>query len=82
MANASRIGWCEGGWQVEDDGTLDATDLIFIGLVYHTMNPKLRRIDNPVGQLLRNQLRPTDLSYLLSEHDRQLQATQKAVVEQ
>ncbi len=43
------------------------------------LNPKLRRVENPVGQLLRNQLRPTDLSYLLSEHDRQLQATQKSL---
>ncbi len=43
VANASRIGWCEGGWQVEDHGTLDATDLVFIGLVYHTI---LRRQRN------------------------------------
>ena len=46
------------------------------------LNPKLRRVDNPVGQLLRNQLRPTDLSYLLSEHDRQLQATRKSLQSQ
>ncbi len=37
LATASRIGICEGGWRVEDDGTLDATDLVFVGLIYHTI---------------------------------------------
>lgn len=45
-AHASRIGWCEGGWLVEDDGTLDATDLVFVGLVYHTV---LQRQQNQSG---------------------------------
>lgn len=43
LATASRIGLCEGGWQVEDDGTLDATDLVFVGLVYHTILQRQRR---------------------------------------
>jgi len=42
VANASRIGWCEGGWEIEDKGTLDATDLVFVGLVYHTILQRQR----------------------------------------
>jgi len=41
------------------------------------LNPKLRRIDNPVGLLLREQLRPTDLRSFLSDHEQQRQATMK-----
>ena len=36
-AQADRIGACEGGWFVKDDGSLQETDLLFIGLIYHTI---------------------------------------------
>lgn len=42
VASASRIGFCEGGWRVEDNGTLDATDLVFVGLIYHTILQRQR----------------------------------------
>ena len=34
VAQASRIGWCDRGWRVQGKDALDATDLIFVGLVY------------------------------------------------
>lgn len=49
LAHASRIGWCEGGWRVEDDGTLDATDLIFTGLIYHTVLQRRRSSQSAAG---------------------------------
>ncbi len=41
-ARASRIDWCNRGWQVDSDGALDATDLVFVGLVYHTILQRQR----------------------------------------
>ncbi len=37
VAQTDRIGMCEGGWFVKDDGSLQETDLLFIGLIYHTI---------------------------------------------
>ncbi|HMC64719.1 MAG TPA: hypothetical protein VKI65_07255 [Gemmataceae bacterium] len=36
-ADVNRLGLCNGGWAVQDDGTLQETDLLFIGLIYHTI---------------------------------------------
>jgi len=36
-AKVDRIGLCEGGWHAKSMGKLKDTDLIFIGLVYHTI---------------------------------------------
>lgn len=46
VATARRIGWCERGWRVECDDSLDATDLVFVGLVYHTILERQRRNNN------------------------------------
>jgi len=35
VAQVTRIGWLERGWRVEDNGTLDVIDLVFVGLIYH-----------------------------------------------
>ena len=43
VASATRIGLCEGGWRVEDTGSLDATDLVFVGLIYHTILQRQRK---------------------------------------
>lgn len=37
VAEINRVGLCNGGWAVQDDGTLQDTDLLFIGLIYHTI---------------------------------------------
>ena len=37
LAQTDRIGMCEGGWYVKDSGLLEETDLLFIGLIYHTI---------------------------------------------
>jgi hypothetical protein len=37
VAEVDRIGFCNLGWTVEDDGSLGETDLLFIGLIYHTI---------------------------------------------
>ncbi len=45
-ARATRIDWCSRGWRVQDydsDGSLlDATDLVFVGLIYHTILQRQR----------------------------------------
>ena len=43
VARASRLDWCSGGWRVVSDDTLDATDVVFVGLVYHTILKRQRR---------------------------------------
>ncbi|MGI9427027.1 MAG: hypothetical protein ACR2NM_00100 [Bythopirellula sp.] len=45
-ARATRIDWCSGGWQVVSDATLDATDVVFVGLVYHTILKRQRNNNN------------------------------------
>jgi hypothetical protein len=37
LAAVNQIGLCSGGWAVEDEGSLKETDLLFIGLIYHTI---------------------------------------------
>ena len=37
IAETNRTGVCEGGWYVRDHGSLDEADLLFIGLIYHTI---------------------------------------------
>jgi hypothetical protein len=37
MAEVDRVGWCNSGWAVHSEGTLQDTDLLFIGLIYHTI---------------------------------------------
>jgi len=49
VAHAARIGWCEGGWQVTNEGTLDATDIVFVGLLYHTILKRQRSQNNSAG---------------------------------
>ena len=42
-AEVNRVGMCEGGWFVKDQGTFDETDLLFIGLIYRTILERRRR---------------------------------------
>jgi hypothetical protein len=37
LADVNRVGFCNGGWAVSGDGKLQDTDLLFIGLIYHTI---------------------------------------------
>ncbi|MFO0914256.1 MAG: hypothetical protein U0795_14955 [Pirellulales bacterium] len=37
VAKIHRVGWCQSGWSISDDGSLQDTDLLFIGLIYHTI---------------------------------------------
>jgi hypothetical protein len=37
LAEINRVGVCNRGWAVRDDGSLLETDLLFIGLIYHTI---------------------------------------------
>src|SRR5262245_36770537 len=37
LANIDRVGLCNGGWAIEATGTLRDTDLLLIGLIYHTI---------------------------------------------
>jgi len=37
LAEVNRIGLCEGGWFVKGDETYNEADLLFIGLIYHTI---------------------------------------------
>src|SRR5690242_13264459 len=37
LGSVDRIGMCERGWYVEEEGGLADTDLILVGLVYHTV---------------------------------------------
>lgn len=37
LAKANRVGWCNDGWAVSGDESLRDTDLLFIGLIYHTI---------------------------------------------
>jgi hypothetical protein len=37
VAEINRVGLCNGGWAVGDVGALQETDLLFIGLIYHTI---------------------------------------------
>jgi hypothetical protein len=36
---------CEGGWFVEDQGAFTDTDLLLIGLIYHTILERRRSSD-------------------------------------
>jgi hypothetical protein len=45
VATVRPIGFCEGGWLVEDSGELAASDLILIGLIYHTILERAKRSD-------------------------------------
>ena len=36
-AEINRVGLCNGGWAIADKGSLQETDLLFIGLIYHTI---------------------------------------------
>jgi hypothetical protein len=36
-AEVNAVGLCNGGWAVQGDGMLQETDLLFIGLIYHTI---------------------------------------------
>jgi hypothetical protein len=36
-AETNRSGMCDGGWNVKANGSLDETDLILVGLIYHTI---------------------------------------------
>jgi hypothetical protein len=36
-ADINRVGLCNGGWALTDDGSLQEADLLFIGLIYHTI---------------------------------------------
>jgi hypothetical protein len=35
--DVNRVGLCNGGWAVQGDGILRENDLLFIGLIYHTI---------------------------------------------
>jgi hypothetical protein len=48
-ASATRVGCCSGGWQVTSDDTLDATDVVFVGLVYHTILRRQRNSNSSTG---------------------------------
>jgi hypothetical protein len=37
VAEVNRVGFCNNGWAVQDRGSLGETDLLFIGLIYHTI---------------------------------------------
>ena len=37
IAEISRVGLCNGGWAIEASRSLQETDLLFIGLIYHTI---------------------------------------------
>ena len=41
----NRVGMCEGGWRVEGQVAFAETDLLFIGLVYHTILERRRSSD-------------------------------------
>ena len=49
VAHASRIDWCNRGWRVEESGSLDATDLVFVGLVYHTILQRQQSNNSTTG---------------------------------
>jgi hypothetical protein len=36
VAEINRVGFWTGGWAVKDDGSLEETDLLLIGLIYHS----------------------------------------------
>lgn len=42
IASVDRIGWCEGGWYVHTNDPLVITDLLLIGLIYHTILKRRR----------------------------------------
>ncbi len=44
-ARVDRIGFCEGGWYVEGDRDLALTDLLLVGLIYHTILERRRNSD-------------------------------------
>jgi len=37
LAEINKTGFCGNDWAVTDDGSLQETDLLFIGLIYHTV---------------------------------------------
>ena len=37
VAETNRVGTCEGGWYVQENGSLNEADLVFVGLIYHTI---------------------------------------------
>ncbi|MBT7817532.1 MAG: hypothetical protein HN566_12425 [Polaribacter sp.] len=41
----NRVGMCEGGWCVEVQGAFTETDLLLIGLIYHTILERRRSSD-------------------------------------
>ena len=49
IAEVDRIGFCEGGWCVQDNGGLAATDQLLIGLIYHTILRRRRRRATAAG---------------------------------
>ena len=42
-ARVDRIGCCEGGWRVDGDAVMTDVDLVFVGLIYHTIIERRRR---------------------------------------
>jgi hypothetical protein len=43
QGRVDRLGMCDRGWYVQSQGDLDANDMIFIGLLYHTILQRERR---------------------------------------
>jgi hypothetical protein len=43
QGRVDRLGVCDRGWYVQNLGNLDANDMIFIGLLYHTILQRERR---------------------------------------
>jgi hypothetical protein len=37
VAEVNQVGWCNSGWVIEGGGALRDTDLLFVGLIYHTI---------------------------------------------
>lgn len=37
LAEINKVGWCGNDWAVQGDGALQKFDLLFIGLIYHTI---------------------------------------------
>jgi len=37
LAEINKVGFCGNDWAVGDDGSLQKTDLLFVGLIYHTI---------------------------------------------
>ena len=37
VADVNRVGACNGGWAVRHEGGLEPTDLLLVGMIYHTI---------------------------------------------